>query len=183
MLIFSLEWTSGIGLANSTMITTDGSSLNPMHQHLSQQQQPLSAPLMATNSNVNVWQGSAFNRNDKLIHSPTPCLKIRNMFDLDAYEKDRFLCARIHNDILDKCLTNSVKNSIFHIACDRKSKEGCVYIKCANNDAAGLVYQCLNGAWYNGKLLNVKFLRADRYVERFPESIGFNQPAKPIKIN
>lgn len=162
---------SGIGLANSTMITPDATNPNIQQQH-----QTISA-------NTNAWQGSAFNHTEKLVHSPTPCLKIRNMFDQTDYEKDRLLPYRIHNDILEKCADSTGTNkTILHITCDKKSKEGCVYIKCASNEAAGLAYQCLNGAWYNGKLLNVKFLRSDRYSERFPESIGFSQTAKPIKI-
>jgi membrane protein Man1 len=56
---------------------------------------------------------------------------------------------KIHNDILTKC--KAVLNSIVHIACDKKSREGCVYIKCSNNDAAGRIYITLNNTWYNGK--------------------------------
>ncbi len=177
---------TGIGLANSTMITNNGPNFNEMHHHISQQgQQTQQQPTypIGSNEKLRAWQGSAFNRNDKLVHSPTPCLKIRNMFDMEAFENDKFMPTRIHNDIIEKCLINNMNKTILHIACDRKSKEGCVYIKCAGNDAAGLVYQCLNGAWYNGKLLNVKFLRSDRYLERFPESIAFTQPARPIKIS
>ena len=85
---------------------------------------------------------------------------------------------RIHNDILKKC--NAASSSIVHISCDKKSKEGCVYIKCNSNDNAGKVYTTLNNTWYNGKLLNVKFLRGDRYLERFPDSLNCADPVKPI---
>ena len=132
---------------------------------------------------TNGWQGSAFNRNkEKLACSPTPCLKVRHMFEPDELDNDRHLAYKIHNSILDKCMINNINKSVYHIACDKKSREGCVYIKCASNDAAGLVYTALNGIWYNGKLLNVKFLRSDRYAERFPESVNYNQPIKPIKF-
>ena len=135
-------------------------------------------------SSANGWQGDAFNRSEKLIHSPTPCLKIRNMFDPNQINSDNRISVKIHNDILEKCSISNAKyttnNAILHISCDKKSKEGCVYVKCSSNDAAGRVYQNLNGTWYNGKLLNVKFLREDRYLERFPESANFKTPLESI---
>ena len=82
---------------------------------------------------------------------------------------------RIREDILSKCAD---VQSIVHIACDKKSKEGCVYVKCDSNMSAGRVYQILNGTWYYNKLLSVKFLRNDRYVERFPESKNSTLPLK-----
>jgi hypothetical protein len=58
--------------------------------------------------NGSAWQGDAFNRTDKLVHSPTPCLKIRNMFDPVEMEADAALCTtRIHNDIIGKVLLES----------------------------------------------------------------------------
>ena len=135
---------------------------------------------------VNGWQGDAFNKSEKLMNSPTPCLKIRNMFDTFLMNSDSQMAIKIHNDILEKCSISNSKFgnnfSILHISCDKKSKEGCVYVKCASNEAAGHVYQNLNGTWYNGKLLNVKFLRNDRYLERFPESAHFTTPLQPILI-
>ena len=200
----------GIGLANSTMITPDmaaqsqtttassqlmtqdSSSVASIYPNL---QSTLKAAGINTNANdanaqnVNGWQGDAFNRSDKLSHSPTSCLKIRNMFDLALINSDSQVEAKIHNDILEKCSPSNTKYfntlstcSILHISCDRKSKEGCVYVKCSSNEAAGRVYQNLNGTWYNGKLLNVKFLRGDRYLERFPESSHFTTPLQPILI-
>lgn len=158
---------------------SDTTNYNSMSQHPQMTQDSRVESVQTTG-----WQGSAFNRkpqSEKLVCSPTPCLKVRNMFELDELDRDRYLPHKIHNSILDKCNVNNINKTILHIACDKKSREGCVYIKCASNDAAGLVYTALNGIWYNGKLLNVKFLRSDRYVERFPESIGYNQPIKPIK--
>lgn len=139
------------------------------------------------------WQGEAFNRSEKLANSPTPCLKIRNMFDQMEVDSDPMLAVRIHNDILEKCCAvqrhpvtgqtiNIINENILHIVCDKKSKEGCVYVKCASNEAAGRVYQILNGVWYQGKLLNVKFLKSDRYLERFPDSALYTKPIQPIAM-
>ena len=114
------------------------------------------------------------------------------MFDANTIEMDPFFQTKIHNDILEKCCArelntgdkatkNSIVNkTILHIACDRKSKEGCVYIKFNSNEAAGKAYQALNATWYNGKLLNVKFLREDRYLERYPDSGHCLAPLKVI---
>ncbi len=197
----------GIGLANSTMIQPN--TTTEQHKSTSEKINEKLKDLLAQDStssqvvnhnedlkenhpqnNNGAWQGDAFNRTEKLIHSPTPCLKIRNMFDVDTIEQDPNFAQKIHNDILEKCCstrnphTNKrliVNNSILHISCDRKSKEGCVYVKCSSNEAAGRVYQALNGTWYYSKLLNVKFLRSDRYLERFPESINFTKPLQSIQ--
>jgi hypothetical protein len=187
----------GIGLANSTMIHNTINSNETLANH-NENLNSIGATGVKENINVlshnlntfsnNGWQGDAFNRCEKLTHSPTPCLKIRNMFDPLDMTNDPFLATKIHNDILDKFSCNSIfnkdsaNNFILHISCDKKSKEGCVYIKCKSNEAAGKIYQTLNGTWYNGKLLNVKFLRSDRYLERFPDSINFNKPIQHIKL-
>ncbi len=192
-----LKYNDGIGLANSTMLPIiDNKQLpNKIYPSLISQSQTTSSNFTQDslptenqqnfdqNVLTNGWQGDAFNRSDKLAHSPTPCLKIRNMFDSSLIENDPLLSIRIHNDILEKCsVCSNNMATILHIICDKKSKEGCVYIKCSSNEAAGFVYQILNGTWYNGKLLNVKFLRSDRYVERFPDSISYTQQLRPILI-
>lgn len=100
------------------------------------------------------------------------------MFDTNAIVLDPYFSVKIHNDILEKC--SRVATSILHIGVDKRSKEGCVYIKCATNETAGKVYQTLNGTWYNGKLLTVKFLRMDRYLERFPNSSSLTSPVLPL---
>ncbi|RNA36379.1 inner nuclear membrane Man1 [Brachionus plicatilis] len=160
---FKINPNDGIGLANSTMI-------NPTEQERDFNKEN---NLERAKTSVG-WQGDAFSKSEKLSHSPTPCLKIRGMFDQAIIENDPLFAVKIQNDILKKC------DSILHISCDRKSKEGCVYVKCLSNEAAGRAYQALNGTWYNGKLLNVKFLRSDRYLERFPDSINFTTPLSLI---
>jgi len=180
----------GIGLANSTMLPTNDMAMKPNNRifpnmassNLTQDSSNTANSSEHNSIQTNGWQGDAFNRTDKLAHSPTPCLKIRNMFDTSSIENDPLMAIRIHNDILERCSSLHTVPVILHISCDKKSKEGCVYIKCNSNDSSGIVYQIMNGTWYNGKLLNVKFLRSDRYMERFPESINYNQQLKPIII-
>ena len=57
--------------------------------------------------------------------------------------------ARIQDSLLDKCLDADV----VHVAVDKPSKEGCVYVKCASPADAGKAYKALQGAWFDGKLL------------------------------
>jgi len=174
---------TGIGLANSTMINPEALKFQSQNsiQNIPTSNKPLEKQYIEP-IQTNGWQGSAFNRSEKLSHYPTPCLKIRNMFDFQMLDMDSNLPQKIHNDILRKCLISNENKTILHISCDKKSKEGCVYVKCASNKAAGEVYEALDGSWYNGKLLKVKFLRNDRYLERFPESINFTQPIKFLKF-
>ena len=204
---------NGIGLANSTMLpTSPENKLYPsLHHHHHHHQDILTQDCSNGLSGRTVtlhqheelkennpshqmnsaWQGDAFNRSEKLVHSPTPCLKIRNMFDQAMQDGDVLFAQRIHNDILEKCCASRnpvtgklivINHFILHISCDKKSKEGCVYVKCNGNESAGRVYQALNGTWYNGKLLNVKFLRSDRYLERFPESVNYVKPLQTIQM-
>ncbi|KAK8751500.1 hypothetical protein OTU49_008765, partial [Cherax quadricarinatus] len=115
-----------------------------------------------------MWQGPAFdNLGPQHVPnvSPTSCLKIRNMFDCDVEFGDNWP-SRIQDSILEKC--EGV--SIVHIAVDRGSREGCVYLKCASLSEAGRAFRALHGWWYDGNLVTVKFLRDERYHQRFPSA-------------
>jgi len=178
----SSKASNSIGLANSTMISSSSESRNLTQSNTSSKSNTGFAS--TDTASQNGWQGDAFLRSDKLSHSPTPCLKIRNMLDTER-ESTQLDLIKIQNDILEKCCMSShgIQNQIIlHIAFDNKSKEGCVYVKCVSNEGAGRVYQALNGTWYSGRLLNVKFLRSDRYLERFPDSINFNKPIQYVKF-
>ena len=67
-----------IGLANSTIINQDGGQLfavvNKENNVTPKDHDSRNEP----NLNLVGWQGDAFNRSDKLLHSPTPCLKVKN---------------------------------------------------------------------------------------------------------
>ncbi|XP_014232175.1 uncharacterized protein LOC106656052 isoform X2 [Trichogramma pretiosum] len=126
-----------------------------------------------------VWQGSAFETMDGSVNSlncsPTPCLKIRNMFDADVEFEDDWE-VKVKDAILEKC-GEGVK--ILHIKVDRGSREGCVYMKCMSQEDAGKAYKAVHGCWFDGHLVTVKYLRLERYHERFPESVNFKSPLKP----
>ncbi|XP_043565593.1 inner nuclear membrane protein Man1 isoform X3 [Chiloscyllium plagiosum] len=124
-----------------------------------------------------VWQGKAFHLDGR--NSPpnslTPCLKIRNMFDPVMEIGDDWHIA-IQEAILEKCSDNE---GIVHIAVDKNSREGCVYVKCLSPEYAGKAFKALHGSWFDGKLVTVKYLRLDRYHYRFPQAVHCNTPLKP----
>ncbi|KAK2585887.1 hypothetical protein KPH14_010475 [Odynerus spinipes] len=136
-------------------------------------------PSSSLNKKSKVWQGQAFETMEGSVNSltcsPTPCLKIRHMFDPDAENDDNWEI-KVQDAILEKCGEN-VK--ILHIRVDRGSREGCVYMKCISQEDAGKAYRALHGWWFDGHLVTVKYLRLERYYERFPDAIHCTTPLKP----
>uniref|UniRef100_A0A674MF07 Inner nuclear membrane protein Man1 n=1 Tax=Takifugu rubripes TaxID=31033 RepID=A0A674MF07_TAKRU len=123
-----------------------------------------------------VWQGKAFplDRRNSPPNSLTPCLKIRNMFD-PVMEVGENWDLAIHEAILEKCSDN---DGIVHIAVDKNSREGCVYVKCLSAESSGKAFKALHGSWFDGKLVTVKYLRLDRYHQRFPQAHACSTPLR-----
>ncbi|XP_049806126.1 inner nuclear membrane protein Man1 isoform X1 [Schistocerca nitens] len=126
-----------------------------------------------------IWQGQAFETMagspNSVPCSPTPCLKIRHMFDPDA-EHGEDWPTFIRDAILEKC--EGV--AILHLFVDKASREGCVYVKCQTPEDAGRAYCALHGWWFgNSHLVTVKYLRIERYHERFPEAVNAKTVLKP----
>lgn len=125
------------------------------------------------------WQGEAFETSKDTMNtpstSPTPCLKIRHMFEPDKEPADQDWGTGVKDAILERC--EGVH--IVHMVVEENSPEGCVYIKCASTDDAGKAYRKIHGAWFDGKIVTVKFLRLERYHERFPASVGLSKPLIP----
>uniref|UniRef100_A0A3P9LG47 Inner nuclear membrane protein Man1 n=1 Tax=Oryzias latipes TaxID=8090 RepID=A0A3P9LG47_ORYLA len=127
-----------------------------------------------------VWQGQAFplDRRNSPPNSLTPCLKIRNMFD-PVMEVGENWDLAIHEAILEKCSDN---DGIVHIAVDKNSREGCVYVKCLTAEHSGKAFKALHGSWFDGKLVTVKYLRLDRYHQRFPQAQACSTPLKASSL-
>uniref|UniRef100_A0A3B4XEZ0 LEM domain containing 3 n=1 Tax=Seriola lalandi dorsalis TaxID=1841481 RepID=A0A3B4XEZ0_SERLL len=127
-----------------------------------------------------VWQGKAFplDRRNSPPNSLTPCLKIRNMFD-PVMEVGENWDLAIQQAILEKCSDN---DGIVHITVDKNSREGCVYVKCLSAEHSGKAFKALHGSWFDGKLVTVKYLRLDRYHQRFPQAQGCNTPLKASSL-
>ncbi|XP_040004184.1 inner nuclear membrane protein Man1 [Xiphias gladius] len=128
-----------------------------------------------------VWQGKAFplDRRNSPPNSLTPCLKIRNMFD-PVMEVGENWDLAIHEAILEKCSDN---DGIVHITVDKNSREGCVYVKCLSAEHSGKAFKALHGSWFDGKLVTVKYLRLDRYHQRFPQAQGCSTPLKASSLH
>lgn len=126
------------------------------------------------------WQGAAFETEEGSVNalpvSPTACLKIRNMFDpREEDDGETDWVTHVEDAILEKC--DGI--NILHIGVDRSSAEGIVFMKCASCNDAGCAYRALHGSWFNSKLVTVKYLRYERYHERFPEAKALVVPLKP----
>lgn len=119
------------------------------------------------------WQGSAFNRHASgPVEPPTSCLKVRYMFDHNHLEPGWI--NSLKRDIIARCS----EARILHIAVDQESREGVVYIKTQSTEDAGIVYNCMHSQWYKNQLVTAKYLRVDRYHQRFPDSIKAEHPLK-----
>lgn len=127
------------------------------------------------------WQGEAFGTTKGTINSPvvspTQCLKIRHMFD-QSRDGTVDLLTLLQSAILERC----EGSQILHIAVDASS-EGCVYVKCASPEDAGNAYRKLHGAWFDGEIISVKYIRLERYHEHFPESVSLTTPLSSATNN
>jgi len=44
--------------------------------------------------------------------------------------------------------------------------------RCSELDSAGIAFKVLHGWWFDGRLVTVKYLREQRYEERYADSRG-----------
>jgi membrane protein Man1 len=99
------------------------------------------------------------------------------MFDKNMMKKNSLWVNAVTEEILTRC-SNAL---IYHVAVDAESVEGCVYIKTKNTDEAAKVFRTLHGQWYRGNLVTAKYLRDERYYERFPAAKMQNSPMRPLQ--
>jgi len=131
-------------------------------------------PYVPTTQGEVGWQGCAFPLGKQVaapIAPPTSCLKVRHMFDV-LHQQGPGWVAQVKEEIILRC--SSAK--IVHIAVDTTSEDGIVYIKTAGMEEAGKVFRCLHGQWYRGQLVTAKYLRLERYHERFPDAKSCSTP-------
>lgn len=136
-----------------------------------------SAPLPTSTRSVpggaKKWQSPAFDNTNKIPDPPTPCLKIRQMFD--KYEvNDPNLKTIVQDAILEKV---GARCKIYDIQMDRNTC--CVYVRCATSQDAGIVHDEINGWWFDNRLVSIKFLRIERYLARFPRALAGPACLKP----
>ncbi|KAH8254724.1 hypothetical protein KR032_011964 [Drosophila birchii] len=112
---------------------------------------------------VKKWQSPAFDNSNKIANPPTPCLKIRHMFD--ASEVDQ---ANLKQSIVESIIEKvGPRCKICDVQLDIQSC--CVYIRCATDEDAGMIHNEINGWWFDKRLISIKFLRLERYLSRFPK--------------
>lgn len=112
------------------------------------------------------WQCSAYDKLNKIKDPPTQCLKIRQMFE--KHEVNNPNLKQIVTDALLEKAENKCK--IHDIELELNTC--CVYVRCATPADAGMVHDLVNGWWFDGRLVSIKFLRIERYLSRFPHSTG-----------
>eukprot|EP00095_Tigriopus_kingsejongensis_P008817 maker-scaffold1296_size49803-snap-gene-0.16 protein:Tk08817 transcript:maker-scaffold1296_size49803-snap-gene-0.16-mRNA-1 annotation:"inner nuclear membrane protein man1-like" len=125
------------------------------------------------------WQGSAFTVLNRNVASPavapTPCVKVRHMFDSTLQKSGPGWVWQVKQEILRRCAAQA---KILHIGVDIDNQEGCVYVKCGSTEDAGSVFKTLHGQWYRGHLVTVKYLREERYHDRYPDARYQKHPLK-----
>lgn len=115
-------------------------------------------------SPIKKWHSPAFDNTNKIVNPPTPCLKIRYMFDKHEANNPN-LKTIIQDAILEKVGSDC---KIYDIQLD---KVNCwVYVRCASDKDAGIVHDKINGWWFDKRLVSIKFLRLERYLSRFSNS-------------
>jgi len=142
---------------------------HPNHTSNESVQQWPHVPVTHSISRPPGWQGGAFQHSKHVAAPPSPptsCLKVRHMFEVAKMQQVKGWEATVKSEIVRRC--NNAQ--ILHIAVDSKSEEGTVYIKTKSTTDAGLVFSCLHGQWYRGQLVTAKYLKLERYHERFPDS-------------
>ena len=139
------------------------------------------------------WQGQAFNNDHNVSQTvannggplgkptfaaPTVFLKIRNMFDEETkLSNPKEWRNQIRSAVLEKVAIASKNGShgVVHLEVE-DSPEGLVYLKCISIDAATDAFNGLHGWWCQKKLVSVKFLKPERYHQRFPASVHSTTP-------
>ncbi|XP_037092111.1 inner nuclear membrane protein Man1-like [Pollicipes pollicipes] len=125
-----------------------------------------------------IWLGQAFQTSSGVntpVHTRTSCLKIRHMFDTSC-ETGTAWMQEVQDALLEKCGDDV---AVLHIAVDDRSTEGLVYVKCRSEADALTAFKRIQGCWFDGRLVSVKFIRLTRYHERYPDAVRAQTPLQP----
>ena len=166
-------------IASSQATTTPTTTSNHPQSPMLKSPMVNVGPHTPSSTSSNKWQGSAFNSINHSVAAPSVapscCLKVRQLFDQSIKAKGVHWVRFVSDEILNRCSSAY----ICHIAVDTESHEGCVYIKTKSTDDSAKVFKTLHGQWYRKNLVTCKFLRDERYVEKFPESRFHNSRMAP----
>lgn len=103
------------------------------------------------------------------------CLVLSNLFD-PRKETDPEWEEDYRNDVLEEVTKLGM---IVHIAVDKVSPEGNVYLKCLTADVAGKVIKSFNGRWFAGRTIRAVPIPIPNYSTMFPVSANAVRPIKP----
>lgn len=99
--------------------------------------------LSRTTPRKSVWQGQAFDTDpgsaNSVAYSPTPCLKIRGMFEEGA----RPAVANAAKEAILSKIAHRCR--ILH--CQAEPNSGVVYMKCGDEEDASVAFKNLHGWW------------------------------------
>ncbi|XP_055338271.1 LOW QUALITY PROTEIN: inner nuclear membrane protein Man1-like [Paramacrobiotus metropolitanus] len=137
-----------------------------------------SAGLNLSNVKARIWSGGA----TLSVRQPLPeqllgatsCLKVRGMFNgKTENQADRSWVHDIEDAVLEKC--HGVAR-VLDVRVEPASEEGVVYVKLGSNEDARSAYMALQHQYFDGNLVSVKFLKLERYHQRFPDAIHKHSP-------
>lgn len=115
------------------------------------------------------WQGNAFEGQSQLNvpdHALSHCLKLRGMFpSTQTSERDGA-------DVKSALLQKLAPIRPLHVHVEEGSKEGVVFARFASFADCKDAFTTLHGTWFNGQLVSAKYLRDERYEQRFPHAAG-----------
>ncbi|KAM3725389.1 Inner nuclear membrane protein [Dirofilaria immitis] len=116
----------------------------------------------------NGWQGSAFDgsmRRNMLDQAPSHCLKLRGMFSSAKDYESKYM------DLKEALLQKIAPIEPLHVYMEKDSKEGVMFARFASLTDCSCAFKSLHGTWFNGQLVWAKFLRDERYEQRFPNAL------------
>ena len=74
--------------------------------------------------------------------------------------------ASLSDDVVRECARHGA--AVTHIAVDRSSAQGNVYVKCESTTAALAAVNALHGRYFDGRLVTVAYVPSDVYHSLFP---------------
>jgi len=110
------------------------------------------------------WQGTAVAGSGLPSRALTRCIKLRGLnFSNRAAEK-----SELQQELLGKLAPTKP----IHVNFSAGPPESIVYMMFRNLDDAKKAFFAFSSHWYNGSLITAKYVRDERYAERFPEMAG-----------
>merc|ERR1719483_1306336 len=94
----------------------------------------------------------------------TRCILLTNMFD-PSTETDPDFDLEIREDVREEV---SAHGTLRHIYVDKNSRDGRVYMKFENSDAAELASKGLDGRWFAQNRICSSYLEEEAYAAQFP---------------